>query len=185
MLYGITGIFFNRILMADYRNIGKLVSTFGVNGEMVLLHHLGKKASLKDLEIVFIEDRKEELLPYFITHTKIKSNDELYIKLEGVDKKETAQKLIQKEIWLSAEDFDKYAGKSAPISFVGFHLIDQGKDLGEIVEVIEQPHQVLCKIFIDSKEALIPIHEETLEKIDKKGKKLFVVLPEGLLEIYL
>jgi len=84
--------------MSSYRNIGKLVSTFGVNGEMVLLHHLGKKTSLKDLEIVFIEDRKNELLPYFITHTKIKSNDELYIKLEGIDKKETAQKLIQKEI---------------------------------------------------------------------------------------
>jgi 16S rRNA processing protein RimM len=171
--------------MADYRNIGKLVSTFGVKGEMILQHHLGKKTALKNLETIFIEDKKEEMLPYFIEYANVKTEEEIYIKLEGVSTKESAQKLLQKELWLTEEDFLKHAGKSAPISFVGFHLIDSGKDLGEIAEVIEQPHQVLCKIYIGGKEALIPIHEETLEKIDKKKKQLFVILPEGLLDIYL
>jgi len=171
--------------MPDYRNIGKLVSTFGVKGEMVLQHRLGKKTSLKNLETVFVEDKKDEMLPYFIEQAKIKSEKEIYIKLEGISSKEAAQKLLQKELWLTEEDFLKYAGKSAPISFVGFHLINDGKDLGEIAEVIEQPHQVLCKIFINGKEALIPIHEETLEKIDKKKKQLYVTLPVGLLEVYL
>jgi 16S rRNA processing protein RimM len=171
--------------MVDYRNIGRLVSTFGVKGEIVLQHHLGKKTSLKNLETVFIEDRKDEMLPYFIEQAKIKSDREIYLKLEGIGTKESAQKILQKELWLTEEDFKKHAGKSAPISFVGFHLIDNGNDLGEIAEVIEQPHQVLCKIYIGGKEALIPIHEETLEKIDKKKKQLHVVLPEGLLDIYL
>jgi 16S rRNA processing protein RimM len=171
--------------MADYRNIGRLVSTFGVKGEIILQHHLGKKTSLKNLETVFIEDKKDEMLPYFIEHAKIKSDREIYLKLEGVSTKESAQKILQKELWLTEEDFMKHAGKSAPISFVGFHLIDHGKDLGEIAEVIEQPHQVLCKMYIGGKEALIPLHEETLERIDKKKKQLHVVLPEGLLEIYL
>jgi len=171
--------------MPDYRNIGKLVSTFGVKGEMVLQHRLGKKTSLKNLETVFVEDKKDEMLPYFIEQAKIKSEKEIYIKLEGISSKEAAQKLLQKELWLTEEDFLKYAGKSAPISFVGFHLINDGKDLGEIAEVIEQPHLVICKIFINGKEALIPIHEETLEKIDKKKKQLYVTLPVGLLEVYL
>jgi 16S rRNA processing protein RimM len=178
------GFFLKDFLMPDYRNIGKLVSTFGVKGEMVLQHHLGKKTSLKNLETIFIEDKKDEMLPYFIEQAKIKSEKEIYIKLEGISSKEAAQKLLQKELWLTEEDFLKHAGKSAPISFVGFHLINDGKDLGEIAEVIEQPHQVLCKIFIDGKEALIPIHEETLEKIDKKKKQVFLILPDGLLEVY-
>jgi 16S rRNA processing protein RimM len=177
--------FFLDNLMVEYRNIGRLVSTFGVNGEILLEHRLGKKSSLKNLETIFIEDKKDEMLPYFIEHAKIKSAKEIYLKLEGVGTKEAAQKLLQKELWLTEEEFLKHAGKSAPISFVGFHLIDNGKDLGEIAEVIEQPHQVLCKMYISGKEALIPIHEETLEKIDKKKKQLHVVLPEGLLEIYL
>jgi 16S rRNA processing protein RimM len=50
--------------------------------------------------------------------------------------------------------------------------------------VIEQPHQVLCSIIIDGKEVLIPIHVNSLEKVDKKKRKLFVNLPDGLLDIY-
>jgi len=53
------------------------------------------------------------------------------------------------------------------------------------LEVIEQPHQVLCAIMIDAKEVLIPIHENSLEKIDKKNRRLFVNLPDGLLDIYI
>jgi 16S rRNA processing protein RimM len=171
--------------MADYRNIGKLASTFGVKGEMILNHHLGKKTSLKNLEAVFIEAKKDEMLPYFIEHAKIKSDKEIFLKLEGINTKEAAQKLLQKELWLTEDDFEKHVGKSAPISFVGFHLIDKENDLGEIAEVIEQPHQILCKIFIKGKEALIPLHKETLQKIDKKKKQLHVELPDGLLEVYL
>jgi len=56
--------------------------------------------------------------------------------------------------------------------------------LGKILEVIEQPHQVLCRIDLNGKEALIPLHEETIVKIDKKKSQVVVELPEGLLEIY-
>ena len=63
-------------------------------------------------------------------------------------------------------------------------MIDGEQDLGEIIEVIEQPHQVLCTIMYNGKEALIPVHEANLVKLDKKNKKVYVELPDGLLEIY-
>ncbi len=56
--------------------------------------------------------------------------------------------------------------------------------LGKILEVIEQPHQLLCRIEINGKEALIPLHEETIIKIDKRKQQVIVSLPPGLLEIY-
>jgi 16S rRNA processing protein RimM len=52
------------------------------------------------------------------------------------------------------------------------------------LEIIEQPHQILCSILYKGKEALIPVHEESLEKVDQKNRKVFVVLPDGLLDIY-
>jgi len=91
---------------------------------------------------------------------------------------------MQKRIWLTQEDFNKYASKSAPIMLLGFHIINGQDDLGEILEVIEQPHQVLCRIDINGKEALIPVHEDFLQKIDKKKKQVHVELPDGLLDIY-
>ena len=170
--------------MKNYHSIGKLVATFGVKGEVVLRHHLGKKTSLKDLETIFIEEKKDEMLPYFIQGTRIKNDDELFLKFEGIDTKEAAHHLMQKKLWLTQEDFDKYASKSAPIALLGFHIINEGEDLGEILEVIEQPHQVLCRIDLQGKEALIPVHEGSLLKLDKKKKQVHVELPEGLLDIY-
>lgn len=171
--------------MANYNSIGKLVATFGYKGELVLLHHLGKKTSLKGLETVFIEEKKDELLPYFIESTRIKNDNELFITFEGINTKESAQRLVQKPLWLSEEDFQKYVKKSAPITLVGYHILQEGTDLGEILEVIEQPHQLLCRIEIDGKEVLIPMHAETLLKVDKKKKQVHVDLPDGLLDIYL
>jgi len=171
-------------MATNYRNIGKLVAVFGLQGELVLLHRLGRKTSLKGLKTLFLEERKDEMLPWFIESTRIKSEEEIFIKLEGLDTKETARKIVAKEVWLTEEDFEHYAGKSAPISLVGFQLWQGEQNLGEILEVIEQPHQVLCKIDWKGKEALIPVHAATLEKVDKKTRQVFVVLPDGLLDVY-
>jgi 16S rRNA processing protein RimM len=63
-------------------------------------------------------------------------------------------------------------------------IFNNKRELGEVVEVIEQPHQLLCVVMIDHKEVFIPIHEEFLKKLDKENKKLYVSLPDGLLDIY-
>jgi 16S rRNA processing protein RimM len=170
--------------MKDYFSIGKIVATHGLTGEVVLEHALGKKTDLKGLETLFIEERKGSFLPYFVESTKLKNEAEVYMKLEGLNTKESARRLNQKDVWLLKADFDKYAAKSSPISMLGYMMINEGKEIGEVIEVIEQPMQVLCKIMYLGNEALIPIHEESLDKIDKKKKQVHVTLPDGLLDIY-
>lgn len=168
----------------NYINIGRLVASFGVQGDLILQHRLGKKTSLKGLEALFVEMAKDEMLPYFIQSVKIKSENEIYLKLEGVSTKEAAQQLRQKEIWLPEQDFQKYAAKTSTLSLLGYHIINEGTDLGAILEIIEHPRQVLARIDLEGKEALIPLHEESLQRIDKKKKQVHVVLPDGLLDVY-
>jgi 16S rRNA processing protein RimM len=170
--------------MPQYFKIGKLAASTGLKGELVLQHNLGKKTTLKGLEAIFLEEIKDSFIPYFIQSAQIRSDTETVIKLEGIDVMEAARKLTPKDVWLAEMDFKKFAAASSAISLLGFSMINEGNDLGEILEVIEQPHQLLCTILVDGKEALIPIHEESLEKIDKKNRKVFVRLPDGLLDIY-
>ncbi len=170
--------------MGQYFKIGKLAASFGLKGELVLKHSLGSKTTLNGLETIFLEEGKDNFMPYFISSTSLKNDTEVYIKLEGTDTKETARKLTPKEVWITEADFKKFASKAAPIAMLGFHLINEDEDLGEIIEVIEQPHQILCTILLNGKEALIPIHEESLDKIDQKKQRIFVTLPDGLLDIY-
>jgi 16S rRNA processing protein RimM len=169
----------------EYYKIGKLVAAFGVNGQLILQHELGKKSSLKDLPAIFIEEKKNSFLPWFIQSTKIKSDNEIYLSIEGITNREAAIKLVQKEVWLAEPDFKKFAAKSAPASLLGYTIIDNENPLGPILEVIEQPHQLLCRLEIQTKEVLIPLNENFLQKIDHRKKQVIVVLPEGLLDIYL
>ncbi|HEU4575784.1 MAG TPA: ribosome maturation factor RimM [Chitinophagaceae bacterium] len=171
--------------MTEYFKIGKLVAASGLKGELILKHELGKKTSLKGLQTLFTEERKDSFLPWFIETVKIKNAEEVYLKLETINTREAAAKLTQKELWVTAADFKKLAAKSAPINLLGFTVVDKQQALGEILEVIEQPHQVLCRLEINSKEVLIPLNESTLSKIDHAKKQVYVTLPEGLLDIYL
>jgi 16S rRNA processing protein RimM len=167
-----------------YFSIGKFSAVFGLDGQLVLQHALGKKTALKGLEVLFIEDRKDSFLPYFIEKAALKNEQEVFVKLEGIDTREAAQKLTRRQVWLQEADFRKHAAAQSAVSLLGYMMIDESKPVGEIAEVIEQPHQLLCTVMIDGKEALIPLHEASLLKIDKKNKKVFVQLPEGLLDIY-
>jgi 16S rRNA processing protein RimM len=169
--------------MNEYFKIGKLAATYGTEGQLILEHSLGKKTSLKGLETIFIEEKKESFLPYFISSTKIKNEKETYVMLDGIDSKESARILVKKEVWLNENDFKKFSASAAPISLLGFTIINDKKELGEVIEVIEQPHQILCTILFNGKEIYIPIHEDFLEKVDKRNRKLYVALPEGLLDL--
>ena len=171
--------------MPDYLRLGKLVAVHGLKGELVLKHELGKKSSLKDLKTVFIEEKKNSFLPWFISSARIKNEEETYVKFEGIDVREAAAKLTQKNLWVTEAEFKKLSAKSSPVNLLGYSAINKKELLGKILEVIEQPHQLLFKLEINNKEVLIPMNESTLKKIDHKKKEVIVELPEGLLDIYL
>lgn len=170
--------------MIQYYKAGKLVAVYGLKGELLLKHELGKKSSLKNVKTVFIEDKKDSFLPWFVESAKIKTDNETYIKLEGIDTREAAAKISQKEIWLTEEDFKRLSAKSTPANLLGYTIVNNKERLSEILEVIEQPHQLLCRIELNSKEVLIPINESFLKKIDHRKKEVVVELPQGLLDIY-
>lgn len=170
--------------MTEYFKIGKLVSAFGLKGELVLKHNLGKRTALKGLQAIFIEEHKNSFIPWFVESTRVKTADEIYLKLHDVNVREAAIKLAQKEVWLPEADFKKFSAKTAPINLLGYEMAEGDNVLGTVAEVIEQPHQVLCRVDIGGKPAYIPLHDETLKKIDKKQRRITVSLPQGLLEIY-
>ena len=171
--------------MVEYFKIGKFVAAYGLKGELVLKHELGKKTSLKGLQTIFIEEKKESFLPWFIESTKIKNEKEVFVKLEGVASREAATKLTQKEVWFTDADIKKFSAKSSPINLLGYTIVNNKQPVGEILEIIEQPHHLFYRVGIKGKEALIPLHQNFLQGINHAKKHVNVELPEGLIEIYL
>ena len=58
-------------------------------------------------------------------------------------------------------------------------------EIGEISDVLEYPTQAVIQVMKDGKEILIPIHDDIIQKVDKKAKILTVKAPEGLIDMYL
>jgi 16S rRNA processing protein RimM len=169
----------------DLVSMGKAVAVHGLQGELIVLHNLGKKTDLAGVEVLLVEQSDGSRIPYFIESAAARSEKELVLKLEAVSSREAAQGLLKKTIWMKQQDFQKHASGNAPISLLGFSMVEEGTVLGMIEQVIEQPHQLLCTLYIQNKEVLIPLHEESLVKIDRRKKQVHVRLPDGLLEIYL
>ncbi len=170
--------------MQEYIKIGKFVATHGLQGELILHHSLGDNKKLKELNVLFIQEVPGSFIPYFVEKSTIKNAEDLILKMEGFESKESSRKLFPKDVWLKSETFREFVGKTAPIGLLGYMMKEGIENLGEIIEIIEQPHQVLCTIMYKGKEALIPLHEESLKAIDHKKKIVEVSLPDGLLEIY-
>lgn len=171
--------------MYSHIKIGKIVATFGLTGDIIIEHNLGKKSAFKNIEVVFIEQTKNALLPFFVKTGKIKSDIETQILFDDIKSKEDAKRLVGKPVWLTNEDFDKLVEKKSPIALLGYDVYNDDELIGKVIEVIEQPHQILLTIIHKEKEVYIPLHEESLIKIDNKKRFVIVDLPEGLLEIYL
>ena len=80
-------------------------------------------------------------------------------------------------------EFQLLVDKSSPLSLLGYMVVENGKELGKVQEVIEQPHQLMVTILYQGNETYIPLHEESLKGVDHAKRQVYVALPDGLLDL--
>ena len=164
---------------------GKIKKTHGLKGEVTIKLDVANPEDFKDLRYLLIEDRGN-LIPYFIENQKI-NGDKMIVRLQDVKNVEQAVAFMGKAVFLpnefmpELEDDDFYYKE-----IVGFKMVDAQKgEIGEISDVLEYPTQAVIQVMKDEKEILIPIHDDIIQKVDKKAKILTVKAPEGLIDMYL
>lgn len=171
--------------MPEYFNIGKIVATFGLQGEMVLLQKTAREDLFKKGNVLFVEETSGSFIPYFIESARNKNQEETFIRLEDVHSKEAAHKFLHKRVYLDEENFRRIISPDSVLYYLGFTILDQTAGrIGEVEEVLEMPSQLLLKVFRHNKELLIPLHGETLVSVDKEKKIIRVKLPDGLIKVY-
>ena len=164
---------------------GKITKTHGLKGEITIKVDVANPSDFSDLRYLLIEDR-DNLIPYFIDYKKI-SGDKMFVQLQDVQKVEQALTFIGKAVFLPNELMPQLADDEFYYKeIVGFKLIDVAKgEVGEISDVLEYPTQAVIQVLKDGKEILIPIHDDIIQKVNKKDKSLTVKAPEGLIDMYL
>ena len=112
--------------------------------------------------------------------------DRLKIKFEGVDSEKEAKELLKKDLFLPLDMLPKLEGNQFYYHEVtGFSVIDQfDTKIGTIKTVNDSGPQPLFVIDSNGNEILIPIHDDFIKELDRKSKRIFLDLPEGLLDIF-
>ena len=164
---------------------GKIVATHGLGGDLILTHITGKKAWLKPGDVLFVALKKESYIPHFVANIKSATEKEIILHLEETESVEVARKLVGKEVFVQ-EDILVKGAQDSPLLWIGFEVIDEvSGSLGAIEDIYQTAQQWLAQVRVNGKEALLPIIEQTLRKVDLKKKQVFVVMPDGLLEVYM
>ncbi|MBX5438608.1 MAG: 16S rRNA processing protein RimM [Thermoflavifilum sp.] len=172
----------------NYYPVGKIVGVRGIKGEMVVQHTMGKNPVLEQWEVVFIEERPQSFIPYFILSIEPSRVDEFWLQVDEIHSREQALPLVHKQLYLPEKEFRKRAPHS-PLQLLGYEIRPQAPDhpqvLGVVEEIVQAPTQLILKTHYQQKEILIPLNEQTWLGTDARLRHVYVQLPEGLLDVYL
>ena len=143
------------------------------------------KIDFKSIETIFIEEDKI-LIPYKLKKIKNKKKNNLTLLIEEIDCESKAQQLISKKCFLPK----KFLPERKGVDFYGFQVKDfvvidkNNKKIGSILEIIEKPFQSLMVVNTNSKEILIPIHQDIILSVCHEKKQIQVELPKNFLNLF-
>lgn len=164
--------------------VGKLISTHGVHGRLVLAHTLADSSWLRKDMVLYLELSPGSYIPYFIEEFSAWDDTRYGLLLEGVDTLEEARKLQGVSVWVEEEWAP--AAKDDPSSWVGFRLVDrQLGGLGVVDAVIRMGPQWIAQLFCEGKEILVPLADDLILEVNQRNQYLRMDLPDGLVDLYL
>lgn len=166
--------------------VGKVKKTYGVDGQLRFYIKKAFEEDFLDVEVLFLEEKGQKI-PYFIE--EINAESDPIVKLEDVNSKETAAKLSNTEVFLRKSDLKKVDLESLAIAdeflyLKGFQVKDETYGfVGEIMDILEMPFQVMSVVLFQDREVYIPLNEDLIKTIDAEKRIIEMMLPEGLLDL--
>lgn len=164
--------------------IGKFNKPHGVKGELSFTF---TNTSFDEIESpFFICDMDGIFVPFKLEEYRFTSNSNALVKLKNINSDINAKAFTNKEVYFPKADIVE-TPEDEDFTwdyFIGFTLID--KQMGEIGVVADVDQSTINTLFVvenqENDELLIPATEEMITHIDEEQKRIYLDLPEGLLE---
>ena len=160
----------------EYINIGKIVTTHGIKGELKIISNFDyKKEAFKVGNKVYLGKEKiEEEIQSYRVH-----KDYDMVTFKGYDNINQVLKYKNNQVFINKEDLkiDGYLDTD----YIGLEVYINDKMIGRIIQVIKIPNNSLFEIEDSEKIFYIPNNKDLIEKIDMKNKKIFIKYIEGLI----
>jgi len=167
----------------DLIKIGKWGKPHGIQGELSFAFTNDSFAETEDSFLICELDGI--FVPFRMEKCRFTSGSMALIKLKTVDSESKARRLTNHDVYFPKKQIQ--AQKEEIYSwdyFIGFNLVDEKTgEVGIIATVDDSTPNTLFVVIKNNKEILIPAAEEMITHINETGKKIYVLLPDGLLTI--
>ena len=171
---------------ADYYYVGKILRAHALSGEVAVYLDVDDLNRYLRSKYFYLE-KETELQKFVVSSIKPTTGQVALVKFEVANSREDAENITGKEIYLPITALPKLTGNSFYYhEVIDFEVIDEVYGgIGRIQKVLEMPAQDLFVVLHQSTEVLIPIVDAFLVSVDRVGKKIYMTLPDGLLDVYL
>jgi 16S rRNA processing protein RimM len=169
--------------MVEYLQVGKIVNTHGVKGEMKLIPLTDDPRRFDELKWAYIE-KDGQLIKHSILDVKyIKGS--VMIKFSDIESMSEAEQYKECFVLVDRENAVKLPEDSFFIcDIVGCSIFDEnGILLGELTKVLQTGSNDVYVVKDKSgKEILIPALKSVVRKVSVDQRRIDVIIPKGLLD---
>ena len=167
----------------EFVTIARVVKTQGRRGEVGVEMHSDFPERFEDRRRVFAVNDKDERRELTIEDVW-PHKDLMVLKFAGVDSISEAETLLKCELRVPLEERTKLEAGWYVSDLVGCVVFDQGREIGKVADVEFGAGEAPLLIVRQGKtEHMIPLSEPYTKQVDTAGKKIELLLPEGMLEI--
>lgn len=165
--------------MAKKITIGKIVSAFGIGGQVKVYNYSGFDDRYENLDRI-ITDRGD----FDIEKVKHQQNM-IILKLSGVSDRNGAEELKGSMVYMTEDDLIELPEDEFYLrDIIGMDVVDaeKGEKIGVLKDVLtERPQDVYVVKLDRGGETLIPAVQQFIKKIDMEAGTIWVTLIEGMI----
>ena len=163
-------------------NMGKIVNTHGVRGEVKVYPYSDDLEKFEDFEYFYIEGEGKK--KYEIESTRVHKNMVL-VKFKGYEDINKVLNFLNKNVYMERKDVEDDSEGHYIVDLIGCEIFDdQGALIGHLKDVLQTSAQDLYEIKkkSDGKMFYLPVVDAFVKNIDIKNRKITVHLIEGIME---
>lgn len=169
--------------MEKYLEIGQIVNTFGIKGQVKIVPFTDDITRFDELKEIYVE-KKNELKLFQIEQVNYKKNM-VILKLKGIETVEEVEKLRNCYLKIDRKDAKKLPKDTYFIvDLLGLDVYtDEGKLLGKVDDIYNAGSSDIYVIKDElGKQILLPAIKDVLKEVDLENQKIIVHLIKGLVD---
>ena len=156
--------------------VGQIVNTHGIRGEVRLNPWTDDVYDLTELDVFYDKDKKA----LYVESSKVHKNV-VVIKFKDINTMNDAEKLKGKIIFTEKTPLPE--GRYYIKDLIGLTAYENDTELGKLTDVFNTGANDIYEIKTkDGKKIYLPVIDGVIGDVDLENKKIFVTIPDGLLD---